>query len=277
VKTLSAGTLTHIAQETTTLSTCWKITRRDAQVFGFTDAVDPMTIDGVVYVATSGYTRTAISSDSALSVDNLDLQGVLSNDAITEADLLAGLWDFAEVRIFQVNRADTTQQIKQRRGWLGEVTLLDTGFTVELRGLAQVLQSSVGELYSASCRADLGDTRCGVDLGPLTVSDAVDSVTSQRQFACAALVEADDYWKGGLVSFTSGLNTGLSMEVRAYTVGVVTLQQPMPYTIAAADTFDIRPGCDKALATCRDTYNNVINFRGEPYVPGIDTVLAGPT
>jgi uncharacterized phage protein (TIGR02218 family) len=238
-----------------------------------------MTIDGVVYVATSGYTRTAISSDSALSVDNLDLQGVLSNDAITEGDLLAGLWDFAEVRIFQVNRADTTQQIKQRRGWLGEVTLLDTGFTVELRGLAQVLQSTVGQLYSAACRADLGDTRCGVDLGPLTVSDAVDSVTSQRQFACAALVEADDYWNGGLVTFTSGLNIGLSMEVKdfANTGGVITLQQPMPYAVAVSDTFDIRPGCDKSLATCRDVYDNVINFRGEPNVPGIDAITAGPT
>lgn len=276
MKTLSAGALAHVAQETTTLSTCWKLTRRDGQVFGFTDADDSLTVDGVVYIAASGYTRSAISSDSALSVDNLDLHGVLSDDAITDADMLAGLWDFAEVRIFMVNRADTTQQIKQRRGWLGEVTLQDSGFTVELRGLAQVLQSSVGELYSAGCRADLGDTRCGVLLGPLTVSASIDSVTSGRLFASAALTQADGYFDGGLVSFTTGLNAGLSMEVRGYTVGSVTLQQPMPYAIQAADVFDILPGCDKSLATCRDTYDNVVNFRGEPYLPGIDAMSRGP-
>jgi uncharacterized phage protein (TIGR02218 family) len=210
-------------------------------------------------------------------VDNLDLEGVLSDDAITELDLMAGLWDFAEVRIFQVNRADTTQQIKQRKGWLGEVTIKDGSFMVELRGLAQVLQSSVGQLYSAACRASFGDTRCGIVLGTWTDSDSVTSVTSPRLFASSGLVAADDYYIGGVVTFTSGLNTGLSMEVKAYTVGVVTLQQPMPYAIAAADTFDIYPGCDKTLATCRDTYSNVVNFRGEPYVPGIDDITRGPT
>lgn len=276
MKTLSAATLAHVAQETTTLSTCWKLTRRDGQVFGFTDADRSLTVGGVVYVATSGYTRSAITTDSALSVDNLDLQGVLADDAITEADLLAGLWDFAEVRIFMVNRADTTQQIKQRRGWLGEVTLLDSGFVVELRGLAQVLQSTVGELYSASCRADFCDARCGLAIADYTDSGSVTGVTSNRQFADTSLVAASGFYDGGLVTWTSGLNTGLSMEVKAYTVGAVALQQPMPYEVAIGDTFTITQGCDKSLATCRDTYNNVVNFRGEPYVPGADQLLRGP-
>lgn len=276
MKTLGSGMTAHVALESTTLSTCWKLTRRDGQVFGFTDADDSLTVDGVTYVATSGYTRSAIATDSALSVDNLDLDGILSDTAITEADILAGLWDFAEMRIFMVNRADTTQQIKQRRGWLGEVTLGDTGFTTELRGLAQVLQSTVGELYSASCRADFCDTRCKLTLATYTDPGTVTSLTSNRVFADTGLVAANGFYDGGLVTFTSGLNSGLEMEVKAYTVGAVALQQPMPYAIAVGDTFTITQGCDKRLATCRDTYANVVNFRGEPHIPGADQILRGP-
>lgn len=46
--------------------------------------------------------------------------------------------------------------------------------------------------------------------------------------------------------------------------------------MAVGDTFHIVPGCDKRLATCRDRYANVINFRGEPYLPGQDALTAYP-
>ena len=39
MKTISAGLAQHLAGEVTTLATCWKITRRDSVVLGFTDHV----------------------------------------------------------------------------------------------------------------------------------------------------------------------------------------------------------------------------------------------
>ena len=35
-------------------------------------------------------------------------------------------------------------------------------------------------------------------------------------------------------------------------------------------------GCDRALATCRDRFGNVPNFRGFPHIPGNDFVLRYP-
>jgi len=55
--------------------------------------------------------------------------------------------------------------------------------------------------------------------------------------------------------------------------GQVTLALPMPYTIAVADTYSIAAGCDKSFTTCRDRFDNVLNFRGEPYVPGVDKLV----
>jgi len=35
-------------------------------------------------------------------------------------------------------------------------------------------------------------------------------------------------------------------------------------------------GCDKSLATCATRFANAVNFRGEPYLPGIDLLTRYP-
>jgi uncharacterized phage protein (TIGR02218 family) len=47
----------------------------------------------------------------------------------------------------------------------------------------------------------------------------------------------------------------------------------MPYTIETGDRFTIVAGCDKSSKTCIEKFNNIINFRGEPDVPGTDKIL----
>ena len=42
--------------------------------------------------------------------------------------------------------------------------------------------------------------------------------------------------------------------------------------IAVADAFTVTAGCDKRFVTCRDTFDNVVNFRGFPHIPGNDFV-----
>lgn len=168
MKSVSTAMATHLAGETTTLATLWRVVRRDAQVFTFTDHDQDVIYGGETYVAALGYQRSAISSGAELAVDEGELLGLLDADSIDPVELRAGLWDFAEVRIFAVNWADLTQgEVKLRRGRLGEVVARDDGsFSAELRGLAQPLQATIGAQYQPECRADLGDLRCGVPLRP---------------------------------------------------------------------------------------------------------------
>jgi hypothetical protein len=67
MKSASTQLATHIAGETTTLATCWKVTRKDGFVFGFTDFDRDLTIDGLVYEARTGYTRSAVHAIADLS------------------------------------------------------------------------------------------------------------------------------------------------------------------------------------------------------------------
>lgn len=154
----------HLAQETTTLATCWQITRViDQKVFRFTDHDKDILFNGDVYEASTAYTRTGITNETGFTVDDLQVTGILNSDFITEQDLRSGLFDYAEVKIFMVDftAPDANGDIKLRKGWLGEIIVSrEKTFTSELRGLTQALSFNVSEVYSPSCRADLGDTRC---------------------------------------------------------------------------------------------------------------------
>ena len=167
-KSVSASLEAHIDQEVTSLSTCWRLTRTDGKEYFFTDHDTDLVIDGNTYKASTGYNRTAVANNASMAVDNLDVVGILDDDSITERELRAGLFDYAEIKLFMVNWKDLSQGIlRMRRGWLGEVTFTQQDiFKAELRGMTQVYSQRIGELYSPECRADLGDERCRVPIQP---------------------------------------------------------------------------------------------------------------
>lgn len=330
----------HLAQEVTTLATCWKVVRQDGTVMGFTDNVVDVTVAAVTYSAATGYTPSNIQSSSDLAVDNLDIQGVLDATAVTEEDLIAGVYDYADVYIFMINYEDISQGIlKLQRGKLGEITVQNGQFIVEMRSLTQQLQQTIGEVYSVTCRADLGDARCKVVLDPpVWASSTVYAVgdvgkastyTGRRYVITSTIASAisggtepvftstiastttdgqviwttfDSYIKEGvydasavtnrvpdrptetdnfifgLVTYTSGQNTGLSREVKTDTDGDITTALPFPFTPADGDTFEVYAGCKKRVEDCKTfstengTRGNIYNMRAEPYIPGIDEV-----
>jgi uncharacterized phage protein (TIGR02218 family) len=284
MKSTSTALASHLAGPVTTLATCWRITRTDGREFFFTDHDRDVLFEGDLYRASSGYSRTAIANNASLSVDNLDVEGVFDSEAITEEELRAGLFDQAEVRIFLVNWADPSMgSLRMRRGWFGEVVLTEQGvFRTELRGMTQALSQRIGELYSPECRADLGDQRCKVAItGPTwTRPGAVLSVSSRAEFTAEVdAPDANDGWfAGGVLTWESGANAGRSIEVKAWTqaTGRIELFLPMGYAIEAGDIFRVHPGCDKRLETCITRFANVLNFRGEPYVPGQDAMMSYP-
>lgn len=274
MRTVSSALESHFAQECTTLATCWKITRTDSTIMGFTDNVEDILFESVTYKASTGFTASAVASQSDMSVDNLDVEGMLDSQAITESDIAAGLYDHAGLEIFMLNYADTSQgKMIIRRGFLGEVSIRRGQFVAEVRGLSQKIQQVIGRTYQPSCDALLGDARCGVNLASFTTSTSVSSVTSSQIFTASALTQDAGYFTGGVVQWTSGNNDGLSMEVKEFLNGQVTLALPMPYAIAVSDSFDIIAACDKTRDTCKSVFNNLDNFRGFPDVPGMDKLL----
>jgi uncharacterized phage protein (TIGR02218 family) len=81
------------------------------------------------------------------------------------------------------------------------------------------------------------------------------------------------YFDFGRVTWLTGLNAGLSMEVKTWDgTSALKLLFQMPYPVQAGDTFKITPGCDKRLPTCQ-SFGQILNFDGEAFVPGEDAAL----
>lgn len=280
-KTIPSALLSHKAQEVTTRTWLLRLVLRDGTEYGFTELDRDVTYDAgggaLTYLAAHGFTPSNIASNASLGVDNADLTGLFADvdtaGAISEVDVRAGRLDFAEVWVYEVNWADLSMGHEiVARGTVGEVRVEDGQYRAEFRSLAQQLKQTVTELYSLTCRAGFGDARCGVDLEAEWVEGAVTAVGAELDlvFTDTSLTQATGYFVPGLLEWLTGDNAGRSVEVEAFAVGVVTLRFPVYYPIQIGDTFRIRRDCDKRLATCRDRFSNVLNFRGEPHIPVAD-------
>lgn len=277
MKTWAPAFKAHYVQGTTAIATCVRILRRDGVLFGATSHDQPLVFDGLTYLPTSGYIGSDVENSSELNPDNLEVTGFLKSPAITDEDIHAGVWDYAAVLLFELNYEDPSMGWNVlRAGTLGEVKAGRSKFTAEFRGLMQAFTKTIIRLTTKDCTADLGDGRCGVNLASWTVSGTVGSIVDNREIHDGARSEAADWFTAGKLTFTSGLNAGLSMEVKQSTPGTLTLHERMPYEIKAGDAYSVHAGCTKrAFEDCRDKFHNYLNFRGFPDVPGASIYQRG--
>jgi uncharacterized phage protein (TIGR02218 family) len=266
----------HLAGEVTTLATCWRLERVDGWVRGFTDHDRELVVDGLTYVASTGFLPSAIKTASDLSVDNLDVDGFLDDAALRAEDLIAGLFDGARIEVFIVNWADLGQgRLLLRKGFLGEIKRADQRFSAEIRGLSNRLQQTAGKLYSRLCRVDLGSSECGVALGPRIDTYAVTQVIAADTVRIVT-ARATGYFTFGKATFTTGANAGAVNEVLLHDGQTIRLFVPMPRPIVVGDQIVLVAGCDKTPETCNAKFANILNFRGEPHIPGNDKVFSYP-
>ena len=277
----------HYDGDAQTLAFCWRVAPlTSSTVFGFTAHVEPLTFGGLTYLPTSAFEASAMVTRADMNVDTVEARGLQDAAGIEAEAIEAGDWDGAEVILYRVNWQNPSAGAEiMRRGTVGTIRAEGQGYIAEIRGLIQALQANLGHELNPLCRHDLGDARCGVDLGALAVSGTVTSVTSRRVFTASALAGAVDHYAWGEIEWLTGANAGRRQDVRGNaTGGVVTLTLPMGRDVQTGDTFSIKPGCDKrhelvrnaagtvtaVLGDCKNKFNNVINNGGFYGVQGED-------
>jgi uncharacterized phage protein (TIGR02218 family) len=266
----------------TTLCRCWLIERQDGETQGFTDNDEDIGLGDVTCRAGTGMSGSEATQKHGLAVDSSELSGALADDTLNEDDLAAGLYDAAGVALWLVDWSEPSLRVLLAKGTLGEVRRDGVVFTAEMQGLSQMLAADTGRLYTATCSADLGDGRCAIDLSAPAYrgNGTVTAVTATSALRASGIDGFDDGWfTAGKVTFTSGANVGLAVEVKLHRAGddvTLDLWQAMPHVIESGDTFVVTAGCDKHFATCHDRFNNVVNFRGFPHIPGNDFVVRYP-
>lgn len=269
---------------TTTRARAWALSRRDGKVMGFTDHDRDLDFEGIVFHAGTGMTARALMQTTGLSVDNTEAAGALSSVGLTEVDILAGRYDAATLRIWEVDWTDPSQRKLLFRGTLGEITRTGGAFRVELRGQSESLSRSGGRVFGALCPAVLGDSGCRFDLSTPGYFDecAIEAVHDNGVILQLPALQAFEagWFVDGTVRFLDGAAAGLAAQVRkdkpSGTHRRIELWGEPGAVPAAGDLLRLTAGCDKRFATCREKFSNHLNFRGFPHVPSEDWLTLLP-
>lgn len=280
---ISSAFQAHLKTAVTHVCRCWAVRRRDGRVFGFTDHDLPLEFEGLLFSPNSGLTAKALEQTTGLSVDNTEAMGVLSTNAVTEADIEAGRYDGGEVRCWIVNWSDTSQRLMQFRGTIGEIQRAGGAFQAELRGLTEALNQAQGRVFQKSCSAVLGDKNCSFDLNaPGYFAEVpVELIEGGKFLEFSSLEGFEDRWfeRGRYVVRTGGAagliglvkNDQLKDQTRK-----IELWEELRAPLVAGDMIRFDAGCDRRPATCKLKFGNFLNFQGFPTIPGEDWQMSAP-
>lgn len=267
-----------LASDATTLCTCWRLTRSDGRVLGFTEHDRDVTAFGTLFAAAAGATPAALDQAAGLAADTTSFQGALSSDALAEPDILAGRYDGATVEIFLVDWS-SGEGLLTAAGQLGELRREGLLFTAELLSPADRLNRPVGGTFERTCRARLGDADCGVDLSRPSYRSLLTIArpgTGRLLHVAGIEAFAGDWFSAGTLAFRSGANAGQTLEIRAHRreagSDLFDLWEAPAFPVVAGDSATATAGCRRSFAACRGKFDNHLNFRGFPHVPGSDAV-----
>ena len=267
----------------TTFCQCWRLARHDGVVMGFTDHDRDLVFNGVTFRANTGLSASQLESGVGLASGIAEAAGALTDDDISEGDLLNGLYDGASVETWLVDWTNVEDRALLDVATIGEVRRGEHAFSAELRSGAHVFDQQQGRSFQRGCTANLGDARCGVDL-----QDAAYRATGVVAGFAGGVLTLDlpasfpgGFFTGGALTVTSGANAGAMLTIKSHRQenlrATTTFWTPPGSAVASGDNVTLTAGCDKSPSTCQKKFANIVNFRGFPHMPGNDRVIAYPS
>ena len=155
---------------------------------------------------------------------------------------------------------------------LGEITF-NSGDNNGIKAMILSYANGVIQLFeSLPYPLAVGDTLIAITTS-LTDGLTITAVTNNRQFTVNSS-RANGFYDLGEITFNSGNNNGIKAMVLSYSSGVIQLFESLPYPLVVGNTLIAIAGCNKTVQACRN-FNNIINYQGEPHIPGEDKFLAG--
>lgn len=265
---------------TTKLAQIWTITRTDGEVLRFTSLDRDLPWRGQVYQSCNSMTPSASESVAEVGgVGSIELAGLIASGAVAINDLMAGLFDNADVECWLVPWSGTQSPRLLLKGTFGQVEFTENTFKTDIIGDgAKLTQTPLISTLRPDCRFQFGDADCTKDLAPLTVTGTVEMGKGQRAFVDTDRAEAVGYFSRGKVTFTSGNNAGISAEIKEHAAdGLFTLWPRLPFPIWAGDSYSMVPGCTNLKEVANgtngcDAWANYVNYGGFRSVPGSDAI-----
>lgn len=115
------------------------------------------------------------------------------------------------------------------------------------------------ELFSSSCRAEFGDMRCGKDITQYSFIYTVDDV--RQNIIIFNNDKEDSYFENGLLIDANDKK----YRILKHHKNQIEISDLIDEKINKHDSIKLIAGCNKSFSTCKNKFQNAINFVGEPF------------
>jgi len=260
---------------------CYTFALLTGLILTYTNADVPVTLNGYVYAANSVLVDgLKFKCAAGLEVDQQQITvSARATDTVGGVPFLQalrnGVFDGCEIQrerafLNSWSPANTASPIgsvilfKGRIGTIDNVGRTTAQITVNSDLVLLDLQMP-RNVYSPSCQHVLYDSGCTLVKSAFGAAGTVGAGSTPSTVNWAG---ADPKFNQGTITFSSGVNAGVSANVKSAVSGVsVALAYPILNAPAAGDAFTVYQGCDHTQFTCTNKFGNLANFRGFPYVP----------
>ncbi|MEL7188901.1 MAG: phage BR0599 family protein [Pseudomonadota bacterium] len=130
-------------------------------------------------------------------------------------------------------------------------------------------ESLRGPQHSHACRAEFCAPKCGLSAVKFTSIEQLSAFNLDANTAEFAGINVANFIDGK-VRFLDGPQSGIVFGVLATDGANLILDRPLAEGLEVGMKAELSEGCDHTHTTCRDRFGNLVNFRGEPHLPGND-------
>jgi uncharacterized phage protein (TIGR02218 family) len=154
----------------------------------------------------------------------------------------------------------------------GRVAETDVGrsrIEMKVKSLLNLLaqQQMPRRLYQAACTHVFGDAMCTFSRASLAANVTAETGSTQAVIVTSLSPTPATLYDQGTIVATSGANAGQTRTIARLSGGSVMLLKAWLEPVTVGDGFQLLPGCDHTVATCQNTFNNLIHYGGFPYIP----------
>ena len=235
------------------------ISLKDGKVHYLTSSSNSINHDGKAYLLFSGLSVESVElNDSAQN--KIVLHGVFEDQGIANNCDIVGsiisIINYTPEHAEEMLRYICTKQISE-----------ELEFKLICEPEAIKYNQSLLPIFSKTCRVNFCDKSCKLKIDDFKV---IIEVTSQagKSIVCDGITEySNGYFSNGklVVEYNDGKKEEFLL--KGHFANKIELRSEVIFNLEDIREMKLAPTCDKKIRTCCYSFNNTVNFRGEPDVP----------
>lgn len=257
----------------TTATYNWIVQRPDGAGFATTSHDQRQQVGSMSLEADMDLKPSNLILSDRMYGSRLELGGGLSSPALRLGDMTSGKWDGSTVRLLAGDWHRDGDATPICNGELGKVAVEGSKMSMSIDVLPPAIRRPPCIQTSPECRAVLGDRHCRIDMRTRRTRLCVVEVNANE--ITVDVSDTDGYAMGRL-RWISGANSGAEHIILSTDGETLYLQDVPEYPIKAGDRAIMHQGCDGRRTTCAERFKNILNFRGEPDLPGSEILMRFP-